>query len=275
MKSFKFIFAGIFLWIAVISIASGSGYAETSQGQAKILNVEGQVKAKAPSTADWKTAKQGDWLTAGAEITTGPNSTCEIALGEGLKSAAKLRADSKATLTSLDPVKIDIQSGKILSMVRSLRSGSTFQVTTPTAIGSARGTGWEQDANSVQVFEDTVHVTGTSGQENDIPEGKGIEIGDDGKLGDMFDVSGESKKDWNEFKSDTQGAKGDADSTPKEGFGGDTHETLDTSSAHEELGDPLDEGDVKADSTEQRNEEKHLNDMLNPERIPDPAPTGS
>ena len=182
----------------------GEVQAKEVNPQAKILSLEGQVRIKNPGGAQWSNAQKGTDLKEGSEILTGAKSWCDLAVGEHLKNVVKIQPDSKATLESLEPVKIDLQSGKIFSLVQSLRKGSTFEVSSPTAVAVARGTGWGESANSISVFEDTVHVTGTSGQESNVPEGKGVQVSDDGKLGEKFDVTDEARSEWSEFKEDAE-----------------------------------------------------------------------
>lgn len=238
-------------------------HASGSHTEAKVLSFEGHVQRKTPSWTQWKNVQKNEILARGDQILTGPNSTCEIGVGEGTKSVVKLRADSKAALTSLDPVKIDLESGKVLSWVRGMKPGSTFQVSTPTAIAAVRGTGWEQGAHAIKVFEATVYLTGAGGQASDVPEGKGLAIGDDGKLGALFDVSNGDLDEWNEFKEKatadleltSHGASGSAEG----GFGGDNHDKGDGSSNENlSVGSAGDTGDIKALAAGEKNTDEAL-----------------
>ena len=181
-----------------------SGIAATlPKDPVEILDLQGEVSVRVPPSPDLKKAQKGSPLTEGSEIITGPGSSCRVGFDKDQKNAVKLYGNSMAILTSLDPVRIDLQSGRIFSLVQRLKKDTRFEVKSPTAIASARGTGWEQTSGEISVFENTVHVQGFSGQETDVPEGKGIQMNQDGTFGESFDVSKESKSEWDQFKSES------------------------------------------------------------------------
>ncbi len=182
---------------------------------AKIVATEGNVQVKAAPGAELKNAEKGVVLSQGAEVITGSNSTCEIGLGEGQKSAVKIQPESKAVLASLDPVKVNLETGKLFSLVRNLKKGSDFQIHTPTAVASARGTGGVHTLNFHESYNGTFSITGANGQQKDLPEGKGINVGQDGSLGELYDVSDTTMEEWIEFEKEREAAGGD------EGFGDD------------------------------------------------------
>ena len=172
---------------------------------AKIFSIDGKVQIKTPKDKDWREGKKGDLLPQGSMIMTGAQSECEIALGSHRRSAVKVHANSRANLKSLEPnVDVHLESGKIFSLVRDLKPGSKFEVSTPTAISAARGTGWEQDMDSVRVFESTVEVTGATGEQVMIPEGQGVEIADNGDVGETYQLPDEAKAEFNEFKQEAE-----------------------------------------------------------------------
>ncbi len=175
----------------------------------QILDLQGEVSVRVPPSPDLKKAQKGSPLTEGSEIVTGPGSSCRVGFDKDQKNTVKLYDNSRAILTSLDPVRIDLQAGRIFSLVQRLKKDTRFEVKTPTAIASARGTGWEQTSKEISVFENTVHVQGSAGQETDVPEGQGIQMNQDGTFGAPFDVSEESKSEWNQFKSEAQGSSGE------------------------------------------------------------------
>ncbi len=221
--------------------------------EAELLSVEGRVQYRISSSAEWQNASKGDKLPQGAEIITASNSGCQLRVGPS-ESAVRIQADSRAVLTSLQPVKIQLESGRLFALVRNLEKGSTFEVRTPTAMAAARGTGWGQDSDKVEVFESVVDVTGAAGGRKDVNEGQGIHIGDDGTLGDLFDIPDSDKNDWKEFKESAGGEGGgnEADKdTPDD-------QTLDTPGAPETfMSDQLD----SKDQTNQANDEKALSDL--------------
>ena len=207
MKRFVLILAAV-VYGQILFLSPGIA-ATLPKEPVEILDLQGEVSVRVPPALDLKKAEKGNQLTEGSEIVTGSGSSCRVGIGEDQKSAIKLYDNSRAILTSLDPVRIDLQSGRIFSLVRGLRKDSTFEVKTPTAIAAARGTGWEQTSKEISVLENTVHVQGSAGQETDVEEGKGIQMNQDGTFGGPFDISEGSKSEWNQFKSETQGSSGE------------------------------------------------------------------
>lgn len=183
--------------------------------EAEFLTVEGRVQFRSTSSAEWRNASTGDKLPQGAEIVTASNSSCQLRVGPS-DSAVRIQPDSRAVLTSLQPVKIQLESGRLFALVRNLEKGSTFEVRTPTAMAAARGTGWGQDSDKVEVFESVVDVTGAAGGQKDVNEGQGIHIGDDGTLGDLFDIPDSDKNDWKEFKDSAGGGSGGGNEADKD-----------------------------------------------------------
>lgn len=178
--------------------------------QAKIINIEGAVSSQVNPSADWTTAESGTILSQGAVIQTGDNSSCDLLLDQ---SVVRFKPGTKATLTSFDPVKIDLHTGKLFTLVKGLNQGSTFSVGTPTAVASARGTAWSQASDSIEAFQDVVHVENAQGETMDLAEGQGVSLEEDGDFGQTYEVPEESKSEFNDFSSDA--AKG-SDSPPAE-----------------------------------------------------------
>lgn len=222
--------------------------------EASFISYEGKVQYKEAPASEWKDASKDAKLPQGAEILTGSNSNCRIRVGSA-DSALHIQQDSRAVLTSLSPVKVSLESGKLFALARNLGRGSSFEVRTPTAIAAARGTGWGQDAGSVKVFEDTVDVQGAGGGQEDVGEGKGIEIGEDGKLGEIFDLSDQDKGQWKDFVDGVPGGDGRSkDGEPAE----EEDDPLDAFDAPETfMSDMLD----SKDQTSQAKDEKDFSDL--------------
>lgn len=192
--------------------------AETIVGNARILHLEGTVQAKAPQDKEWKVMQKGAWLEQGTAVKTTTDSSCDIALGENRKSVVHMKADSQTVMASLNPgsIRVDLQQGRLFALVRDLKKESKFEVSSPTAIASARGTGWEQTLDSVHVFERSVDVVGANGEEMLVEEGKGIEISTDGNLGEAFDLPAEAKQEWNRVEVSAEQHVAEEPSLPDE-----------------------------------------------------------
>ena len=157
---------GIFFFLApVLLVLSSASFLRAedmpSAAQARIVSSEGDVTVK--TSAGSMTATKGAMLDQGAEIMVGENSSSLITLGEGRKSSITVDGGSDLMLTSLDPVKINLKSGKLVALVTGLTEGSTFQVITPTATATARGTKFLITDGVIAVLEGLVDVE-TGGQ---------------------------------------------------------------------------------------------------------------
>jgi hypothetical protein len=172
----------------------------SAKGQTVVLASTGKVEYRESASSEWKPIGGRVVLKEGSMIVTGPESFCEIGFVEGSQSVVRVAADSLAVIVSVDPARIDLQNGRLFSLVKNLRKSSSFSVSTPTAVASVRGTGWEQTAERITVFDDAVRVEGKNGETANIGEGTGVPIGRDGDLGELFPVSAQALLDWNAFK---------------------------------------------------------------------------
>jgi hypothetical protein len=193
------IFVLLTSFMMTVPLCMNSANAGSTPEKALILHLEGTVQEKAPGNDEWKVLKKGDWLAQGTTVQTAGGSSCEIGIGDNHKSAVHMKEDSQAVMDSLDPAKIRVglRQGRLFAWVRGMKEGSKFEVASPTAVATARGTGWEQTKDSLHVFESSVDVVGAGGEEMLVEAGKGIEIAEDGDLGDVFELPVEARNEWN------------------------------------------------------------------------------
>lgn len=238
----KTLFAVFSVALALLAFAGADAFA----AEATILQSSGDVQVRVPEGKEWKPAEVGQSVPMGSEILTAANSSCIVGIGGDEKSAVQVNPDSRAVLHSYDPVHVDLQSGKLFALVRGLRKGSDFRVSTPTAVASARGTGWGQDSSSVDAFEDDVNVDGKAGGNQAIHEGDGLKVNPDGSLGDTYELSDEKIEEWNAFKEDAEEGLGEGE--------------------EDEPGDEMDE--IKEDSAES-DDQDDIDKSLEPEEEQD------
>ncbi len=193
MRAYKTFFSLTLLFISLSSSALAS--------QAHILHIEGTVEAKAPSE-DWKPVQKGAALGEGSLVRTGAASSCEIAI-DGSKSVVRMKENSQTALPAITEtnVRVELKEGKVLVWLRDLPKKSSFQVSSPTAVATARGTGWEQGMDEMRVFENSVEVAGAGGDSKVLEEGQGIGFESDG-LGEIFEVPQEARAEWDSFQDE-------------------------------------------------------------------------
>lgn len=204
----------LFLFVATLAGASlTSSYESYAQAPAKatIIELNGQVRFKNPSDAEWKSAAKGTELYQGAQIFVGESSECQLILGSDSKSITKLKQETRATLTSLgNDARIDVSSGEVFSLFKRLgNTQSTFRVASPTAIASVRGTVFSfaaegigsEVSNTLEVYEKTVGLSPllTPDKEIEVGEGHGVVMGADGVVEKQFELSVEDMRVAQEF----------------------------------------------------------------------------
>ena len=139
-----------FLAICAASLAIlGGAYALgtdtlfADKNSARVVRLLGKARAMSASAEDWRPLRVGSAVSDGDRIETGPNSrmilrykNIEIRLGPNTRS----RVD--ALLDAARPSRIHVESGySWFSVKKQPNKGPTrFQVSTPTAIASVRGT---------------------------------------------------------------------------------------------------------------------------------------
>ena len=186
-----------------LSVSTVQAESAPSIDQGRILHTEGTVEVKAPGEDIWKTPQKGAWVQKGSEIRTGDGSSCEIGLGgTSSRSVVRMKPNSQTALEKLDAdkIRVDLASGRVLVWVRDLPKGSTFEVATPTAVATARGTGWEQGMDNILVFEHAVEVAAPNGESMLVEEGNGLEFKDEG-LGQLFELPADAKAEWGDFQA--------------------------------------------------------------------------
>jgi len=178
---------------------------------AKIVDIKGDVLVKKGPAVGWEKAKMSMLLNRDAEVKTKENSQCTLAFDDELNRIMTVKENSSIKIASLNPDNIYLPQGRVFSLIKDLKKGEKFQVRTPTAVAGARATGWGTGFNdgnsSVSCFEDTVYVEGLDANGNvtgelDIDSGFGIDVGLDGNLGSVHELSDDARGEWGDFTND-------------------------------------------------------------------------
>lgn len=123
-------------------------YAE--EDYALILRLRGRVVIQKPDEAEWMNAKAGMKLFRDDRIKTGGwGSYAELSFSRETEQIIKVFSNTSIVLKDLRPiVNVNLDKGKVYSLIKSLGDKSSFEIRTPTAICGARGTGWGVDFDS-------------------------------------------------------------------------------------------------------------------------------
>ncbi len=140
--------------------------ASTSDGKAIVYQLDGKAVITSKGNPEERDLKVGDEIGMGDAIYTEKGANLSISFDNRKQNAVRIPAETKATFTSIEPTDIKLDDGTIFSIVNGLAKGSTWKVTTPTAVAAVRGT----------VFETTYHA--------DTKEffAATLEVSDDGKI---------------------------------------------------------------------------------------------
>src|SRR3989339_413140 len=127
---------------------------------ARISSVSGKPEIQSSAAAGWKAAGKGDKLHSNARIRCGKSSRAEIITDNGHR--IKVWPRSEVALEKIDGAETRMQlfAWRIRSMVKKLRGTNKFEVKTPVAVCSVRGTDFsvelDKNATKVEVYEGQV-----------------------------------------------------------------------------------------------------------------------
>ncbi len=126
------------------------GFAHAEEDYALILRLRGRVMILQADEAEWIKAQAGMKLFRDDRIKTGGwGSYAELSFSRETEQIIKVFSKTSIVLKDLRPiVNVNLDKGKVYSLIESLGEKSSFEIRTPTAICGARGTGWEVNFNS-------------------------------------------------------------------------------------------------------------------------------
>lgn len=150
------------LILCVTGIFSTTAIAMT----ATIAEIAGKVECKLPGT-EWKAAKAGDVLPAGSFISTGFKSTAILKTESAtltVKPVTRLSLEELVKSEGTTKTQMFLMTGRVRAEVTP-KTGETaeFNVKSPTATASVRGTGFEFDGQNLLVEHGAVQFKAKSG----------------------------------------------------------------------------------------------------------------
>ena len=110
-----------------------------AQFQCEVLSVSGVAIATSPQAGD-RSLKQGDLLGRGDEVTVGDESYVDLAYDKDRQNVTRLESNTHVKIASVVPGKLDLSNGSVFAKMKKLPRHSEFEVKTPTAVASVRGT---------------------------------------------------------------------------------------------------------------------------------------
>lgn len=129
-------------------------------GMAKVYELHGKVVITPKGSPVERDLKVGDEIHIGDAVYTEKGASLSIGFDNRKLNAVRIPEGSKATFTSIEPTDIKLENGAIFSVVNGLAQGSTWKVTTPSAVAAVRGTVFlvRYEAANGQMYAATVDV---------------------------------------------------------------------------------------------------------------------
>ncbi len=141
----------------------------------EVLDVEGTVTMTRASEEP-RSLQEGDLLQADDAVSVAADSYVDISYDKDWSNVTRVEESSKIVIRSIAPTTIDLEEGGVYAKLKALPKDSTFEVKTPTAIASVRGTeyrttvvGGETEIYNVSDSNVYVYSFDTQGVRQDTP----------------------------------------------------------------------------------------------------------
>lgn len=209
---------------ADISVTDGKAYAYKVEGKAMLTKSGSPVET---------TLKVGDLIQTGDKIYTEKGAVISIAFDSMKKNAVQIPAETSALFKSIEPTDIHLDDGTVFSAVDGLPKGSTWQVSTPSAVAAVRGTVYlvNYEASTGDFFAGTfdvadddkvsaIEVQPVDGQGlANVPEGKEINLKEgDQPTNDMVqDLKPETVAEIREFFQELKSERNESEKDERSG----------------------------------------------------------
>ncbi|KPK38727.1 MAG: hypothetical protein AMJ78_09590 [Omnitrophica WOR_2 bacterium SM23_29] len=209
MARAKYLIFGLIVGISFLNPDFVS--AQSSSREAEVILVKGEVKVQKACKAEWLDSKAGMRLSEGDTVKTGKASMLEIAFDLERKNVVRLYENTTAILRGRWLREIGLPQGRVRFLIRRLRSDSSFEVRTPTAVAGVRGSGGEVESeekrDEIKAFEDEIFVQsfdeqGNLIQEITITEGWETVIERFQAPGELMELTDADRSDWDSWKED-------------------------------------------------------------------------
>jgi len=148
------------IWFLALAVIAG-GSAAAEQASAVFSEVNGKVEYKEPG-GDWKTARVGLSVLPGDVVSTGFKSTAVLMIGHtsiSVKAITRLTLEQLIKTSGGTSTTLFLLSGRVKADVPPQPGQTTaFQITSPTATASVRGTAFEFDGVNLIVDRGSVQL---------------------------------------------------------------------------------------------------------------------
>jgi hypothetical protein len=131
----KIFFAALFSFL----VLTGATSLFAEEFYCEALSVEGGAY-RIDEAGTRTVLKEGDTLKAGDSVETDKDSFVDLSYDKDWKNVQRIEASTKIKLESVYPAKTDLADGSVFVKLKGLPKDSSFDVRTPTAVATVRGT---------------------------------------------------------------------------------------------------------------------------------------
>lgn len=167
-----------------------------------LKKISGTVEIKAGDAAAWNQAQAGSEIPSGGKLRTGADGRAELKFKN--KASVWLKPSTSVALEQKGPKdnRITLASGSLKVRVPHLKFRERFEVKSPVAVASVRGTVFSIDEQKVQTFFGHVNMLLPDGKKVEVPQGTGF----DGQALSLLSQVDEAMglQDWSPGLSDEQ-----------------------------------------------------------------------
>lgn len=163
----------IIVAVTILSLAA----AGLSALEALVLETDGTVEIRVTSDDEWQPLEEQTVVPVGATISTGFDSSAVVEVGPD----AQLNIDSLSRLTIEELIEregvvesdLELSVGRVRGEVRRTEDRQTdFEVRSPTATASVRGTSFEFDGVNLSVSEGQVEISNRFNERSSVSQGE-------------------------------------------------------------------------------------------------------
>ncbi len=128
-----------FLVLALVLAVPALRADEEQKFHCEVLSLTGSAAATG-ADGETRALKEGDLVEKGETVATDAESVLDLAFDKEWKNVTRLEEKSKLKVTSVYPGKVSLAQGSVFARLKSLPKDSSFEVKTPTAVATVRGT---------------------------------------------------------------------------------------------------------------------------------------
>lgn len=169
------------LLAALFVLAVSAVWAQT----ATVMEVSGKVEVQAPGKA-WKPARVGDVIVQGSLVSTGFKSTTVLQIGKAtvtVKPITRLSLEQIVASETGSQTQLFLMAGRVKADVTPTAGSTTsFEVKSPTATASVRGTSFEFDGMNLIVDRGRVALSAPTGQLRSVGAGQFSTVASSGSV---------------------------------------------------------------------------------------------